>query len=80
MLSLCICDYFSRKLLAKFEFPYLKARYVLFFHRKEFRRKSSRVAIGFLNLFTQSSTTVGSVNFKSDLVDFPAYRLSMLSF
>lgn len=40
VLSLCICDYFSCKLFSEFEFPYLKARYFLFFHRKEFRRKS----------------------------------------
>lgn len=52
VLSLCLCDYFSRKLLAKFEFPYLKARYVLFFHRKEFRRKSNGVVVEFLNHFT----------------------------
>lgn len=52
MLSLCLCDYFSRKLLAEFEFPYLKSRYVLFFHRKEFRRKNNSVSIGFLNRFT----------------------------
>lgn len=45
MLSLYLYDYFSRKLLAKFEFPYLKARYVLFFHRKEFRRKSNALVI-----------------------------------
>lgn len=52
VLSLCLCDYFSRKLLAKFEFPYLKARYVLFFHRKEFRRKSNGVMVEFVNHFT----------------------------
>lgn len=51
VLSLCLCDYFSRKLLAKFEFPYLKARYVLFFHRKEFRRKSNGAVVEFLNRF-----------------------------
>lgn len=51
VLSLCLCDYFSRKLLAKFEFPYLKARYVLFFHRKEFRRKSNVAVVEFLNHF-----------------------------
>lgn len=52
MLSLCLCDYFSRKLLATFEFPYLKARYVLFFHRKEFRRKNNGEAVEFLNHVT----------------------------
>lgn len=49
VLSLCLCDYFSRKLHAKFEFPHLKARYVLFFHRKEFRRKNIREAVQFLH-------------------------------
>ena len=56
VLSLYICDYFSRKLLAKFEFPYLKARYVLFFHRKEFRRKSNGVVVEFLNHFRAQNT------------------------
>lgn len=58
VLSLYLCDYFSRKLLAKFEFPYLKARYVLFFHRKEFRRKSNGVVVGFLNQFRAQNNTM----------------------
>lgn len=50
VLSLYI--YFSRKLLAKFELLHLKARCVLFFHRKEFRRKSvGRDRIESLNHF-----------------------------
>lgn len=50
-LSLCVCDYFSLKIFAKFEFPYLEARHVLFFHRKEFRRKGNGVVVEFLNRF-----------------------------
>lgn len=79
VLSLCVCDYFSRKLLAKFEFPYLKARYVLFFHRKEFRRKSNPATIGFLNHFTAQigSTTV---IFKSKLLDIVTLYVCKVSF
>lgn len=47
LLSLYICDYFSSKVLEKFEFPYLKARYVLIFHRKEFRRKAMELLLNF---------------------------------
>lgn len=56
VLSLYLCDYFSRKFLSKFEFPYLKARYVLIFHRKEFRRKSNGVVVEFLNYFRAQSS------------------------
>lgn len=47
VLSLYLCDYFSRKLFVKFEFPHLKARYVLIFHRKEFRRKGTECFLNF---------------------------------
>lgn len=67
MLSLYICDYFSRKLLAKFEFPYLKARYVLFFHRKEFRRKGNKIVVEFLNHLTTRISFIGMFKCKLSL-------------
>lgn len=58
VLSLCLFNYISRKLFSMFEFPYLKARYILIIsHRKEFRRKDVGRLIEFLNHFTSLTST-----------------------
>ncbi|XP_046974529.1 uncharacterized protein LOC124540842, partial [Vanessa cardui] len=76
MLSLCICAYFRRKLLTKSEFPY--SRYVLFFHRKEFRRKGARDEIESLDLIDRVSLIFEILSYQCLITKVLKYIFSTL--